>query len=165
MQEPTQPHKGSEYLINMVRQSTDISVVFTNVELDLESLIVFMQEGGQLNDDSLLDNPQVKQLRCDMLREEVNELAEATTQSSVFDAGLDIIVLAFGALFQAGYSPREIAFGFKQVMQSNLAKRFPDGIFHKNEAGKIIKPEGWKHPDLYGSDLVTFPNVLSDEHS
>lgn len=37
---------------------------------------------------------------------------------------------------------------FDVVHEANMAKRFPDGKFHKNQEGKIIKPDGWKEGDL-----------------
>jgi predicted HAD superfamily Cof-like phosphohydrolase len=37
---------------------------------------------------------------------------------------------------------------FDVVHEANMAKRFPDGKFHKREDGKIIKPPGWKEPDI-----------------
>lgn len=37
---------------------------------------------------------------------------------------------------------------FDVVHGANMAKRFPDGTFHKNEEGKIIKPDGWKEGDV-----------------
>ena len=42
-------------------------------------------------------------------------------------------------------------FIFRVVHEANMAKRFPDGTFHRRpEDGKIIKPEGWKEPDIVG---------------
>ena len=37
---------------------------------------------------------------------------------------------------------------FEKVHAANLKKVFPDGEFHTREDGKVIKPEGWKEPDL-----------------
>jgi hypothetical protein len=40
---------------------------------------------------------------------------------------------------------------FNLVHGANMAKRFPDGKFHRRqEDGKVIKPEGWKEPDIVG---------------
>lgn len=35
-----------------------------------------------------------------------------------------------------------------EVDRANWDKRFPDGTFHLNEVGKVLKPEGWREPDL-----------------
>lgn len=40
--------------------------------------------------------------------------------------------------------------GWDEVTRSNLAKLLPDGTVMRNEAGKVMKPEGWKPPDLIG---------------
>jgi hypothetical protein len=37
---------------------------------------------------------------------------------------------------------------FDVVHAANMAKRGPDGKFHKREDGKIIKPDTWKEPDI-----------------
>lgn len=40
---------------------------------------------------------------------------------------------------------------FQVVHEANMAKRFPDGKFHRRqEDGKIIKPDNWKEPDVVG---------------
>jgi predicted HAD superfamily Cof-like phosphohydrolase len=39
---------------------------------------------------------------------------------------------------------------FQVVHSANMAKKFPDGTFHRREDGKVIKPEGWTEPDVVG---------------
>lgn len=39
---------------------------------------------------------------------------------------------------------------FRVVHEANMAKRFPDGVFHRREDGKVLKPDGWKEPDIVG---------------
>ena len=39
---------------------------------------------------------------------------------------------------------------FHIVHQANMAKRFPDGNFYRREDGKVLKPDGWKEPDIVG---------------
>jgi predicted HAD superfamily Cof-like phosphohydrolase len=39
---------------------------------------------------------------------------------------------------------------FRVVHEANMAKRFPDGKFHRREDGKVMKPDGWKEPDIVG---------------
>lgn len=39
---------------------------------------------------------------------------------------------------------------FEEVHGANMAKRFPDGKFHRREDGKVLKPEGWKEPNIVG---------------
>lgn len=37
---------------------------------------------------------------------------------------------------------------FDVVHDANMAKRFPDGKFHRREDGKIIKPPEWHEPNI-----------------
>lgn len=39
---------------------------------------------------------------------------------------------------------------FKVVHKANMDKRFADGTFHRREDGKVLKPNGWKEPDIVG---------------
>ena len=39
---------------------------------------------------------------------------------------------------------------FHVVHDANMAKRFPDGTFHRREDGKVVKPDGWKEPNIVG---------------
>jgi len=39
---------------------------------------------------------------------------------------------------------------FKIVHQANMNKRFPDGTFHRDPSGKVIKPIDWREPDCRG---------------
>jgi predicted HAD superfamily Cof-like phosphohydrolase len=39
---------------------------------------------------------------------------------------------------------------FHVVHEANMAKRFPDGKFRRREDGKVVKPEGWKEPNIVG---------------
>jgi predicted HAD superfamily Cof-like phosphohydrolase len=81
--------------------------------------------------------------RVEWLREEVNELESATTLVDQVDAAVDVIYVALGALVEMGV---ELQDPLQLVHESNLAKAWPDGSFHKTAAGKIIKPSEWKSP-------------------
>ena len=39
---------------------------------------------------------------------------------------------------------------FDVVHGANMAKRFPDGTFHRREDGKVLKPPGWAEPNIVG---------------
>src|SRR5208282_6773379 len=40
---------------------------------------------------------------------------------------------------------------FATVHSANMAKKFPDGTFHRRpEDGKIVKPDGWHEPNIVG---------------
>jgi predicted HAD superfamily Cof-like phosphohydrolase len=61
------------------------------------------------------------------------------------DAFVDIDYYNNNAACKVGANPDDL---FNEVHKANMGKRFPDGTFHKNSEGKIIKPENWKEPDL-----------------
>lgn len=39
---------------------------------------------------------------------------------------------------------------FQVVHAANMAKKWPDGKFHRREDGKIMKPPTWQEPDIVG---------------
>lgn len=84
-----------------------------------------------------------------LIREEATELFDAVSQNNraeMFDALLDLIVVCIGAGFSAGFP---MANGWKEVIDSNMAKIDPEtGMVRRRSDGKILKPEGWKPPDL-----------------
>ena len=84
-----------------------------------------------------------------LINEEVGELLEAVaTDDKVeqLDALVDILVVTIGAI-RAGGMDAEGA--WKEVMDTNFAKIDPTtGKVIKREDGKVLKPEGWKAPEL-----------------
>ena len=86
------------------------------------------------------------ELYMELIREEFQELQDAKTHVEVFDALLDLIVVCIGAGHSAGY-PMEA--GWDAVVISNLRKIDPaTGQVLRREDGKILKPEGWRPPNL-----------------
>lgn len=61
------------------------------------------------------------------------------------DAFVDIIYFILNAASKNGINCDEV---FTEVHAANMNKRFPDGTFHRDQDGKIIKPEGWQPADL-----------------
>jgi predicted HAD superfamily Cof-like phosphohydrolase len=86
-----------------------------------------------------------------LIAEEVSELHEAVeTNDRVeqLDALIDILVVTIGALHSMGADAEG---AWKEVLQTNLAKIDPNtGKVVKREDGKVLKPEGWKPPNLAG---------------
>lgn len=94
-----------------------------------------------------------------LIKEEFNELQVAqgidlVTGEQVrpadpvetLDALLDIIVVTIGAIHSAGMDGEG---GWKEVMSTNFAKIDKDtGKVRKREDGKVLKPVGWKSPEL-----------------
>jgi predicted HAD superfamily Cof-like phosphohydrolase len=85
----------------------------------------------------------------DLIREETDELEEAIQDNDKveqLDALVDILVVTMGAIRSAGWDSEG---AWKEVMDTNFAKINPDtGKVRKREDGKVLKPEGWKAPEL-----------------
>jgi predicted HAD superfamily Cof-like phosphohydrolase len=84
-----------------------------------------------------------------LIVEEHQELLEATlTEDRVeqLDALIDILVVTIGAIHSAGWDAEG---AWKEVMQTNFNKIDKDtGKVRKREDGKVLKPLGWKAPEL-----------------
>ena len=84
-----------------------------------------------------------------LIDEEVCELEEAVAADDKveqLDALVDILVVTVGAIRAAGWDGEA---AWKEVMDTNFAKIDPDtGKVRKREDGKVLKPEGWKAPQL-----------------
>ena len=85
----------------------------------------------------------------DLIREETDELEEAIQDNDKveqLDALVDILVVTVGAIRAAGWDGEA---AWKEVMDTNFAKIDLDtGKVRKREDGKVLKPEGWKAPEL-----------------
>ena len=85
----------------------------------------------------------------DLITEEYNELKEAIEANNrveQLDALVDILVVTMGAIRAGGFDGEG---AWKEVMSTNFAKIDPDtGKVRKREDGKVLKPEGWKAPEL-----------------
>ena len=84
-----------------------------------------------------------------LIDEEMLELEEAVAADDKveqLDALIDILVVTMGAVRAAGWDGEA---AWKEVMDTNFAKIDPDtGKVRKREDGKVLKPEGWKAPQL-----------------
>ena len=84
-----------------------------------------------------------------LIAEEYNELADAIAADDrveQLDALIDILVVTMGAIRAGGFDGEG---AWKEVMATNFAKIDNDtGKVRKREDGKVLKPEGWKAPEL-----------------
>ncbi len=94
-------------------------------------------------------SPQRKEFRRQHLQEELNEFAEAVSQSEHVDALLDLIYLAFGTLLELGCDPLTM---FNAVHEANTAKIYKPSVQDIVKGGTaakdVVKPEGWQPPDI-----------------
>ena len=84
-----------------------------------------------------------------LINEEHQELLEATLAEDrveQLDALIDILVVTIGAIHSAGFDAEG---AWKEVMKTNFAKvDHNTGKVRKREDGKVLKPIGWKSPEL-----------------
>jgi len=88
-------------------------------------------------------------LYVNLIKEEYNELHEAIEENDkveMLDALVDILVVTIGAINSMGADAEG---AWCEVMETNFAKIDPEtGKVRKREDGKVLKPEGWKAPEL-----------------
>jgi predicted HAD superfamily Cof-like phosphohydrolase len=84
-----------------------------------------------------------------LIEEEFNELTTAEMANDrveQLDALIDILVVTIGAIHSMGADAEG---AWKEVMQTNFNKIDKDtGKVRKREDGKVLKPVGWKAPEL-----------------
>lgn len=94
-------------------------------------------------------NKQQFKLYTNLIEEEVNELFAAVRDEDTteqLDALVDILVVTIGAIHSLGANGEG---AWNEVMRSNFAKIDPaTGKVRKRDDGKVLKPEGWKPPEL-----------------
>ena len=101
--------------------------------------------------DQSVDNFNFKQfaLYGSLIDEEVTELKEAINnndQVETLDALIDILVVTIGAIHSLGADAEG---AWKEVMSTNFAKIDKEtGKVRKRDDGKVLKPIGWKGPEL-----------------
>ena len=106
----------------------------------------FMRACGQTVDEF---NKDQFNLYVKLIEEEANELAAAITahdRVETLDALIDILVVTIGAIHSGGFDAEG---AWKEVMSTNFAKIDREtGLVRKREDGKVLKPVGWKAPEL-----------------
>ena len=96
-----------------------------------------------------LSNNELIELRIKLLKEEVEEYAEAARAGDlveVLDALADIGYILAGTIINHGMQ-HIYDDAFDEVHRSNMAK-LVDGKVLRREDGKVMKPEGWQPPNL-----------------
>ena len=100
------------------------------------------QTVGTLNQDQY-------KLYLDLMEEEWRELKTGLlmeNREEQLDALLDFVVVTIGAIHSAGFDGEG---AWKEVMATNFAKIDREtGKVRKREDGKVLKPIGWKSPEL-----------------
>jgi predicted HAD superfamily Cof-like phosphohydrolase len=94
-------------------------------------------------------NPDQFDLYLKLIQEEVSELQTAVDNNDrieQLDALIDILVVTVGAVQSLGADGEG---AWKEVMSTNFAKIDSlTGRVRKREDGKVLKPVGWRPPEL-----------------
>jgi len=121
---------------------------------NMNPLVASLLEFNQAFDIPKLDSPDIGpeeliELRIKLLREEVEEYAEAARAGDlveVIDALADIGYILAGTILNHGMQ-NVYDDAFDEVHRSNMAK-LVDGKVLRREDGKVMKPQGWTAPQL-----------------
>jgi predicted HAD superfamily Cof-like phosphohydrolase len=108
---------------------------------------VFMKACGQTVEEF---NESQYKLYCDLIEEEYNDEFKTALANGdrveQLDALIDILVVTIGAIHSAGFDAEG---AWREVMSTNFAKIDSEtGKVRKREDGKVLKPEGWRPPNL-----------------
>lgn len=133
-------------------------MTFTNTERAkflglLDGTTRFMKLAGQNTEGGQWDNYDVRTLRNDLLDEEYLEYGDADFDGDLVgavDGLLDIIVIAWGSLL-AFVGEDKAKAAAAEVVRSNLDKVVGEGLPVFREDGKVLKPKGWRGPDIEGA--------------
>lgn len=133
----------NELIIKDIKQFAQKGTKMTNVFADQKK---FMIAGDQAVDQTHI--PQYE-MYLNLIKEETKELQDAVDNHDYveqLDALIDILVVTVGAIHSLGADGEG---AWNEVMSTNFAKIDPEtGKVRKREDGKILKPAGWKAPEL-----------------
>lgn len=104
--------------------------------------------GSGVNDYPYFPEASKRQLRKDLLQEEVNEyfLSEAADDMVGIADGLgDIIYVCVGTAIRYGIDIEQV---MQEICRSNDSKIPADGVVKRREDGKIMKPDTYTKPDI-----------------
>ena len=104
--------------------------------------------GQEVKDKPSFSSDKINKLRIDLIKEELEELAEAMKNKDlleVADALTDILYVTYGAGHAFGINLDRC---FEEVQNSNMSKLDKNGKPIYNESGKVMKGPNYFKPDL-----------------
>ena len=104
--------------------------------------------GQEVKDKPKFPNDKIKQLRYDLIKEELDELEKAMKTNNlkeIADALTDILYVTYGTGHAYGIDLDKC---FTEVQRSNMSKLGKDGKPIYNEKGKVMKGPDFFEPDL-----------------
>jgi len=103
---------------------------------------------GILPDRPCLNSPKAK-LCIRLIQEECGkELVGGLRDGDLVAIADGIVDSMYVILFTALYYGIPVDAVWNAVQAAAMSKRWPDGKFHHDAGNKVIKPPGWKHPDI-----------------
>jgi len=93
---------------------------------------------------------EIQELRVKLLQEELDELKQANQDNDIVEVGdalTDILYILLGTACEYGLIDK-MEDMWDLVHKNNMAKLWSDGLVHKREDGKVIKPEGFEKVEL-----------------
>ena len=116
---------------------------------NFEDVKKFMETFGQIvRTKPQFPDDKTMQLRCDLIKEELNELEHAMKTKNlkeVADALTDILYVTYGAGYAYGIDLDKC---FKEVQRANMSKLGTDGKPIYNDKGKVMKGPNYSEPNL-----------------
>jgi len=116
---------------------------------NFKSVKKFMQTFGQEVKNKIeFPSENIVQLRCDLIKEELEELNQAIKDKDmkeVADALTDILYVTYGAGHAFGIDLDKC---FDEVQKSNMSKLGANGKPIYDESGKVMKGPNYFKPDL-----------------
>ena len=116
---------------------------------NFEDVKIFMKTFGQMvKTKPQFPDEKTRQLRFELIREELNELEQAMKTKNlkeIADALTDILYVTYGAGYAYGINLDNC---FKEVQRANMSKLGKDGKPIYNEKGKVMKGPNYLEPDL-----------------
>lgn len=92
------------------------------------------------------------ELRMTLIQEEYDEVMEVIEGGAISDLAKELADLVYVALGTAAEYGIPFDAVWNEVQKSNMAKADQvTGKVSKREDGKILKPQGWKKPDIYNA--------------
>jgi len=106
--------------------------------------------GGVVRDVPTLPPDREKQARATLIFEEAGEVAEALQQggdiAQIAQELADLVYVAYGTALHLGV---DLDVVIAEVHRANMAK-VANGHARRRRDGKVLKPAGWRPPDVKG---------------
>ena len=109
----------------------------------------FIAAVGQIDVNSPFTTaPEVVRLYQELVNEEYKEFVDAPTDTNKLQESMDLVWVTLGYCLARGW---DVEGAWKELTRANMSKLQVDpatGQLRRRADGKILKPEGWRGPDM-----------------